>query len=97
MKSSQLGEARRLWDEGLPMTEIAERIGVPYGTMAGYAWRNRDLFPWNDKHRRPQRSDEAQRAEIARLHSEGMGMTEIARTLGLTFPCVRYWVKKGLR
>ena len=97
MNSSQIREARRLWSEGLRMTDIAMELDVPYSTMASFAWKHRDLFPWGGRHTEPRRSTPEQRDEMLRLHSEGVGITEIARLLGLTLSCVRYWIGKESR
>ena len=94
MNSSQIREARRLWADGWHMTEIARKLKVPYSTMAGFAWKNREMFPWGGRHTKPRRSTGEQREEIVRLHREGVGITDISERLGLTLSCVRYWIGK---
>lgn len=38
--ASQIQAARRLWDEGLTYTQIAQKLHVSKGTISGIATRN---------------------------------------------------------
>lgn len=79
-----------MWDEGLKVKEIAERIGYSFATVYGKIVSDRDKFPLRNK-----RVPLEDRRTWAMLISSGAAtVDEAARSTGVSRSAVRYWVEK---
>ena len=87
----QYGRAKRLWAEGVPLREIAERTGIKYSTLLTYTSRRREDFP-----RRYGEVSEGTLESAFSMRCDGrMTFREIAEELGVPCHTVVYWFTRG--
>lgn len=90
--SGSYTRAMRLWASGMLVKDIASEVGVPYGTVMSWAYRNRDNFPARHS---ATRLTKRQREMIRLMRSNGMTYAAIAKAMGVCTNTVSRVVHNG--
>lgn len=81
-----IAKARAMREQGLRLVDISIRLGFSPQALQRYTG------PMPSQHQR--RYSDADRAEAARLHAEGMPMTQIARRIGCNVNTIDAWLSR---
>lgn len=91
MNDEALAEYGRMWREGVPMAEMATRLGYSAVHLQQVAQADRDRFPYRH---RPLGSDERARW-VAEVDGGRMTRTEAARAAGVAYETMARWVREA--
>jgi len=91
MTDAEMAEYGRLWREGVPMAEMATRLGYSAVHLQTVACADRERFPYRERPR-----SAAERASwVADVAAGRMTRTEAARAAGVAYETMARWVREA--
>lgn len=91
MTDAEMAEYGRMWRAGVPIAEMATRLGYSAVYLRQVAQADRDRFPYRH---RPCGSDERARW-VADVAAGRMTRTEAARAAGVAYETMARWVREA--
>lgn len=91
MTDEALAEFGRLWRDGVPMAEMATRLGYSAVHLRQVAQADRDRFPY----RRRRRGADERARWVAEVDGGRMTRTEAARAAGVAYETMARWVREA--